>query len=167
MTLHWSAATSGFYDTAIFRSELPVDAVEITPARHAALMEALSSGRTLVAGGQGQPLLAPLLAPTLVQRQAAAVDLVRIEAERRILDRATLWRQSNDNAVIAAQVWRDAADLTSVEAEALAAALARRAEIDAIRLRSDAIEAAITGMSAADLDAFDATAASQWSDSEA
>jgi len=60
----YSANTGGFYDTAIHGDNIPADAVEITAAEHAALLEGQSQGKVIVADENGYPILVDPPAPT-------------------------------------------------------------------------------------------------------
>lgn len=57
MSIHYSAATGGFYDSEIHGDSIPKDAVEITPAQHAALLDGQSKGKQIVADKDGKPAL--------------------------------------------------------------------------------------------------------------
>lgn len=52
--MHYSPSTRGFYDDR--HTAIPADAIEITPARHAALMRAQSQGAEIVPGTTGRPV---------------------------------------------------------------------------------------------------------------
>jgi len=85
-----------------------------------------------------------------------ATRMVKSEARRRILAIASLERQANDNAAIAltGSAWAQSPEAT--------AARDRRTRIDAIRAASNAIEAVIARMPAANLKAFDASTHPLW-----
>ena len=53
----FSPATGGFYTREIHGDNIPGDAVEITEAEHAALIEGQSLGKRIVAGESGRPIL--------------------------------------------------------------------------------------------------------------
>lgn len=57
MTKKYAASTGGFYDTAIHGAKIPADAVEITDAQHAALLEGQYSGKIISADASGAPIL--------------------------------------------------------------------------------------------------------------
>lgn len=57
MTLYYSAATGGFYDSAIHGSAIPADAVKITAAQHAALLAGQEGGKRIAADAKGKPTL--------------------------------------------------------------------------------------------------------------
>lgn len=77
--MYYSTTTGGFYDKAI-HADLPHDAVEITPAQHAALLAAQSAGKRIVPDANGYPVAqdppAPP-APTAEQIRAARVAAVQ------------------------------------------------------------------------------------------
>ena len=54
MTIYYSSATQGFYDTAL-NAAIPPDALEIQPAYHADLLAAQASGASIVADNNGVP----------------------------------------------------------------------------------------------------------------
>lgn len=72
----YSKSTGGFYTREIHGDNIPADAVEITEAEHAVLIEGQSQGKRIVADDAGRPYLAdpaPLSdAELLAQRQAEA-----------------------------------------------------------------------------------------------
>jgi len=53
--LFYAASTGGFYASDI-HDAIPVDAVEITAEQHAALLQAQSEGKQIVAGNDGYPV---------------------------------------------------------------------------------------------------------------
>lgn len=55
--MFYSKTTGGFYDSAIHGDNIPADAVEISDAVHAALIEGQSNGKRIVADGNGFPML--------------------------------------------------------------------------------------------------------------
>lgn len=62
--MFYSKTKGGFYDTAIHGDKIPDDAVEITAAEHAALLEGQSQGKRIQADENGYPFLADPPAPT-------------------------------------------------------------------------------------------------------
>lgn len=96
MTIFYSAATGGFYDTDIHTS-VPGDAVEITVEQHQALLAGQSEGKRIMADLQGRPVLRDPPAPTaaqLVTQYTAAVqkhldDFARTRSYDSILSAAT------------------------------------------------------------------------------
>lgn len=74
--MFYSQATSGFYSPAIHGAAIPPDAVEITPAEHAALLEGQSAGKRIVADESGRPVLADPPAPDLGDVKAAALATI-------------------------------------------------------------------------------------------
>ena len=65
--MFYSKSTGGFYDTAIHGDNIPADAVEITEAEHAALLEGQSQGKRIVADESGRPTLQDPPPPTAEQ----------------------------------------------------------------------------------------------------
>ncbi len=55
--MFYSKTTGGFYSSEIHGDSIPVDAVEITDAVHAALIEGQSQGKRIVADENGFPML--------------------------------------------------------------------------------------------------------------
>lgn len=62
--MFYSKQACGFYDTAIHGYNIPPDAVEITEAEHAALLEGQSQGKQITADENGHPILVDPPAPT-------------------------------------------------------------------------------------------------------
>lgn len=152
----WHAGTGVFFDPAITPADaIPTGCVAVTRARHAALVDARSTGSALVAGADGLPRVQVRRTPIATLRAIARSD-IRAEAGRRIRAIAGVERQSNDNAAIAV------AALTGTTDAAVTAALARRRAIDAVRAASNAADAIIATMPASNLADFDATAARWW-----
>ncbi|WP_122208060.1 phage tail assembly chaperone [Pseudomonas viridiflava] len=61
--IFYSATTGGFYDSSE-NTYVPADALEISSERHAALLDGPTSGRRIIAGENGLPILAdPLSLP--------------------------------------------------------------------------------------------------------
>jgi len=54
MAYHYSAETGGFYHTGV-HEDMPADAVAITDAKHAAMMQAQAEGKRIVSGNEGNP----------------------------------------------------------------------------------------------------------------
>ena len=55
--MYYSRNEMGFFETSIHGAAIPHDAVEITPAQHAALLEGQSQGKRIVADENGYPVL--------------------------------------------------------------------------------------------------------------
>jgi hypothetical protein len=70
--MKFSKTTGGFYTEEIHGDAIPADAVEITAAEHAALLEGQSQGQRIVADADGLPVLADPLPPTAEQIREAA-----------------------------------------------------------------------------------------------
>lgn len=157
--IYYSAARGGFFH-GDSHPDLPADAVRISAARHAQLMAAQASGRQIVAGEKGRPVLSPAHAPGVEQLRAWATDDLAAEATRRIETIASPIRQSNDNALIAQAALAAATGASSPAG--LDDALSRRAAIDGLRAAFHRAAALVARMPAANLTAFDATAARLW-----
>lgn len=77
--MYYASTTGGFYDTLLHGTKIPPDAVEITPAQHAALLAAQSAGKRIVADANGYPVAQdppPPPPPTAAQIRAALTDAV-------------------------------------------------------------------------------------------
>lgn len=55
--MYFSPSTVGFYSGLLHGNNIPPDAVEITPAQHAALLAAQATGKRIVADATGRPIL--------------------------------------------------------------------------------------------------------------
>lgn len=95
--MFYSKSTGGFYTREIHGDNIPADAVEITEAEHAALLEGQSMGKVIVADESGRPILQDLPPPTaeqIVTQYTAAVqkhldDFARTRGYDGILSAAT------------------------------------------------------------------------------
>ena len=79
--MFFSADKKGFYDRAVHGLNIPPDAVEITPAQHAALLAAQAAGKRIVADASGYPIAQdppPPPSPTAAQIRAALTDAVYV-----------------------------------------------------------------------------------------
>lgn len=65
--MFYSKSTGGFYTREIHGDNIPADAVEITEAEHAALIEGQSQGKRIVADESGRPILQDPPPPTAEQ----------------------------------------------------------------------------------------------------
>ena len=65
--MFYSKSTGGFYDRSIHGDNIPSDAVEITEAEHAALLEGQSQGKIISADKNGKPVLKDPPPPTADQ----------------------------------------------------------------------------------------------------
>ena len=75
--MFYSASTNGFYTHEIHGDNIPGDAVEITEAEHAALIEGQSQGKVIVADESGRPILQDPPPPTteqIIAKYTAAVQ---------------------------------------------------------------------------------------------
>lgn len=66
-TVFYSPTTGGFYTAEIHGDNIPADAVELTEAEHAALLEGQSKGQHIVADANGRPILRDPPPPTAEQ----------------------------------------------------------------------------------------------------
>lgn len=96
-SVFYSPTTGGFYIRDIHGDNIPADAVEITEAEHAALLEGQSQGNAVVADENGRPILQdppPLTPEQIVAQYTAAVqqhldDFARTRNYDSILSAAT------------------------------------------------------------------------------
>lgn len=75
--MFYSKSTGGFYTREIHGDNIPADAVEITEAEHAALIEGQSLGKRIVADENGRPILQdppPPTAEQIIAQYEAAVQ---------------------------------------------------------------------------------------------
>jgi len=86
MTVYFSAATNGFYDSSIHLGAIPADAVEITDAEHKALLAGQATGKRIVADAEGCPIL---VEPVVSPGQEDARRRAEILAELTALDAAS------------------------------------------------------------------------------
>lgn len=96
--MFYSKSTGGFYSREIHGDTIPADAVEITEAEHAALIEGQSQGKCIVGDANGRPILqdpAPPEPPTREQ----LVGTVRAERDRLI--ESVRWRIERHNDEVA------------------------------------------------------------------
>lgn len=95
--MFYSKSTGGFYTREIHGDNIPGDAVEITVAEHAALIEGQSMGKRIVSDATGRPILQDPPPPTIEQivaQYTAAVqkhldDFARTRGYDGILSAAT------------------------------------------------------------------------------
>jgi hypothetical protein len=85
----YSKTTGGFYDFVIHGNGIPEDAVEITPAEHAALLESQSNGMAIIADSEGKPQAVKPTAPVMTW------DIVRIKRDELLA--ASDWTQLGDS----------------------------------------------------------------------
>ena len=76
--MFYSKSTGGFYTREIHGDNIPTDAVEITEAEHAALLEGQAQGKRIVADENGYPVLQD--PPALTLDEAKQVKLAEINA---------------------------------------------------------------------------------------
>jgi len=156
MDYFWCSERGGFIpdDGSM---EIPKGAAKVSEAKHAQLMAAQGKGARISTHAKtGKPVATPF-----AHTPESAGAVIRMEARRRILALASLEQQSNDNAQIALHALQIAhGGSSTIDA---VSAINRRTKIDAIRARSNQLEAALPAMSAADLAAFDPSDDSHWS----
>lgn len=85
--MFYSKSTGGFYTYEIHGDSIPYDAVEITEAEHAALLEGQSQGKRIVADENGRPILQDPPPPTAEQIIAQYEVIVQLwlDAQARAL----------------------------------------------------------------------------------
>ncbi len=134
-------ARPAFYLT---RRQAPEGAAQISNARHAQLLAALSGGRKVAADARGRPVIAPAARRSATSIRAELRSRIQSEAARRIAAISPEWRQLND---------------LRVPSEAGAVRFAR---LDAIRSASNAIEGIADSLPAEDLAGFPIAAHTLW-----
>ena len=75
--MFYSKTTGGFYTREIHGDNIPADAVDITEAEHAELLEGQSQGKLIVADESGRPILQDPQPPTaeqIIAQYTAAVQ---------------------------------------------------------------------------------------------
>lgn len=77
--MFYSKATGGFYTAEIHGINIPADAVEITPAEHAALLDAQSAGKLITGDAAGFPVAVDPPPPGVAQIWEA----IKAERDRR------------------------------------------------------------------------------------
>lgn len=140
MGLHYSAAAGGFFDDTIHRA-LPTDAVPVSNDRHRELLAGQAAGLRIAAGADGKPLLRRPQRTPVADLRADRIARAKSAAFSRIEAVAPTWRQLN-----------------ALRGEGIV----DFAAIDAIRTASDALEAAIAQMSAAEMAQLDPFASTHW-----
>jgi hypothetical protein len=159
--LLWSPA--GFFHRDVHRV-IPVDAVPVSAAVHARLLDGQARGKEIVAGPGGRPILADPGTRSPEERRQRARRQLRRETRRRILAIASLETQANDNSALALAAFAIAsAGATTIDT---AAAIGRRTRIDAIRAAGAAIGAVLEQVADSDLATFDPTADHHWPDED-
>jgi hypothetical protein len=143
MSIFFSPSACGFFHADI-HAEIPADAVAISEARHRELLDGQAGGSSIVAGADGRPRLDRPAKPHLAERRSHAVQLVKAAAADQIERTAPAWRQLN-----ALRGPAGAADPLF-------------SRIDAIRMASDEIEAAVCRMTSAQLESFDPRDPAHW-----
>lgn len=118
--MFYSAQTGGFYTPEIHGDNIPSDAVEITDAEHAALIEGQSMGKIIVADESGRPVLQdppPPTAEQIVAQYTAAVqkhldDFARTRGYDDIMSAATYATSTNPKFAAEGQYCVEARDAT-------------------------------------------------------
>ena len=80
MTIFYSPSTGAFYDDAFWDAPMPPDVTEVTPERHAELLEATTKGQIIQVGPDGEPVAIDAPAPPA---EALAI-VVRRQRDRKI-----------------------------------------------------------------------------------
>jgi|TARA_R100000049_G_C1954122_1_gene105241 hypothetical protein len=132
-----------FFDTAIHGYAVPESAVEVTPARHAELLDAQAQGEEIYAAKGGHPRARRRRQDAETMRASLLLQVKR-EAQRRIDLVSPQWRQLND--------------LRTPNEEGRA----RFHQIDAIRAASDKIESAVGAATEAAIRKFDPKTRPEW-----
>ncbi|HEX8583055.1 MAG TPA: hypothetical protein VF680_01430 [Allosphingosinicella sp.] len=158
--LFFCPASGGFYGSRTHKGAIPDGAVPLTERKHRQLLAAQGEGATIYAGDDGKPRLR-WPSTNIAARRAGAIAAVKQEAGRRILAVASLTRQANDAAAMA-QAALDQAVLGDTKVDFMPA-IERRERIDALRARSNELEAAIAAFTPEQLDGFDAAGDAHWS----
>lgn len=74
--MYYSPSTHGFYDSSIHASAIPADAVAITAAEHAALLQAQAQGMVIQTGEDGRPEAVERVL-TLAEQTAARIAEIK------------------------------------------------------------------------------------------
>jgi len=86
----YSPATGGFYLQSIHGDNIPPDAVGVSEEQHAALMIGQAEGQRIIAGADGQPVLAAPPPPTAEEIAAQKIAVLEASITPRRLREATL-----------------------------------------------------------------------------
>lgn len=83
MTIFYSPSTGAFYDDTFWDAPMPDDAGEVTPERHAELLEATTRGQVIQAGLDGAPVALDAPAPpaeavAIVVRRRRDAEIARL-----------------------------------------------------------------------------------------
>lgn len=83
MTIFYSPSTGAFYDDGFWDAPMPDDAAEVTPERHAELLEATTRGQIIQAGPDGAPVALDAPAPpaeavAIVVRRRRDAEIARL-----------------------------------------------------------------------------------------
>lgn len=140
MTLYYSPSRRGFMDDGLFADAIPEDALEVSPEQRDDIIAALTLGLEVSVKG-GELVISPPPEPTRGDLEASLVEAIKAETRTRILAVVPMWKQMNDAAALA---------LGSDDG-----ALTRRVWIDAMRARSNDLEASLSALSDDDLARFD------------
>lgn len=84
--MYFSKTTGGFYTPQIHDS-MPEDAVEIPDARYAELLAGQNSGKQIVGGQDGHPILVNRPAPTFEEAVKVLTRAIQAEMDRRAQER--------------------------------------------------------------------------------
>lgn len=106
--MYYAKSTGGFYDPAIHGGNIPADAVVITAAEHAALLEGQSLGMMIAAGAGGHPTLIDRPAPLVTAHGLCAQIDAAADTARRAVAGDPLRAVEYDRAAAEAQAFKDA-----------------------------------------------------------
>lgn len=126
------------------RAAAPEGALEITDARHRALLDAQSEGRAITADAHGRPTVERRTRPAADAVRAQLTAAIRREASRRIRAISPEWRQLND--------LREPSEAGAI----------RFARLDAIRAASNRIEELAASLLVVDLAGFPVATHTLW-----
>lgn len=156
----YSASANAFFDRDLHGDQAPADAVPISVARHARLLALQAAGSVIGPDGDGRPS-AHRHRVSEAARRRHLIARGKREAARRIDLLSPIWRQCNDNADLAvAAVQLAASGATTIDT---GPAMARRAAVERLRARSDAIENAVRALAPAEFAEFDPADDVHWS----
>lgn len=152
MSFRYSPSTGGFYRTEVHGEAIPADAVYVSPARHAELMEAQGAGASITASPEtGNPVIAAPSAADAGAVQAQLKAAVASEAESRIASVMPLAKQL---AVLRDHVLNG----TPIDQPTLDAF----AEADAIQQAAEAIQSDIGSRPLAELQTYPVRSNALW-----
>lgn len=108
MSIYYAKSTGGFYVREIHGDAIPADAIEITDAEHAALLEGQSQGKIIAADANGYPILVdpPLpdpVPPTILEQITAIESTItnRRLREATLTEEGKAWLAAKDAEIAA------------------------------------------------------------------